>query len=63
MTDRKGDDFLDLALEQTFPASDPPSYMAAASIVGAPAPDRIDPDNVKFAERTRTAPRRAKARA
>lgn len=30
------EDLLDIALEQTFPASDPPCFMAAAAIVGAP---------------------------
>jgi hypothetical protein len=32
--DRIGDDLVDTALEQTFPASDPPSFMA----IGAPRP-------------------------
>jgi hypothetical protein len=30
------DEFLDIALEQSFPASDPPASMAAAAVVGAP---------------------------
>ena len=30
------DEDLDLALEQTFPASDPPSFMAGAAIAGSP---------------------------
>ena len=39
------DDDLDVALEQTFPASDPPSFMGSVAIVGNPhdrpsAPDR-----------------------
>lgn len=33
-----GDDELDLALEQTFPASDPPAFMAGLAIVGCPPP-------------------------
>ena len=37
MTDKPlSDALLDLALEQSFPASDPPSFMAGAAIVGAP---------------------------
>jgi hypothetical protein len=37
MVDRPpSDDKLDAALEQSFPASDPPFFMAAAAVVGAP---------------------------
>ena len=32
------DDELDRALEQTFPASDPPAFMAGLAIVGRPRP-------------------------
>jgi hypothetical protein len=37
MVDRPpSDEKLDTALEQSFPASDPPFFMAAAAVVGAP---------------------------
>jgi hypothetical protein len=34
------DELLDIALEQSFPASDPPAFMAAAAVVGTPRRDR-----------------------
>jgi hypothetical protein len=37
MGDRdKIDELIDLALEESFPASDPPAFMAASAVVGAP---------------------------
>jgi hypothetical protein len=33
------DELLDIALEQSFPASDPPAFMAAAAVVGTPRRD------------------------
>lgn len=37
MGNRRGlDELVDLALEESFPASDPPSFMAASAIVGSP---------------------------
>jgi hypothetical protein len=32
----RSDEMLDIALEQTFPASDAPCFMAAAAVVGSP---------------------------
>ena len=34
------DELIDVALEQSFPASDPPAFMAAADVVGAPRKPR-----------------------
>lgn len=34
------DELVDVALEQSFPASDPPAFMAAAAVVGAPTKPR-----------------------
>jgi hypothetical protein len=39
-----GDEDLDIALEQTFPASDPPSFMGSVAIVGNPDDRRREPD-------------------
>jgi hypothetical protein len=38
------DEDLDIALEQTFPASDPPSFMGSVAIVGNPDDRRSAPD-------------------
>lgn len=35
------DELVDIALEQSFPASDPPAFVAAAAVVGAPAKPRF----------------------
>jgi Protein of unknown function (DUF2934) len=41
MASRKMDALVDEAIEETFPASDPPSYMAGAGILGAPSHEGI----------------------
>lgn len=42
------DELVDVALEQSFPASDPPAFMAAAAVTGSPRlprlPERIEAD-------------------
>ena len=42
MERRRTDELLDLALEQTFPASDPPFFMAGAAIIGRPNQNNDD---------------------
>jgi hypothetical protein len=39
MATKKMDALVDEALEESFPASDPPSYMAGASVLGPPPHD------------------------
>jgi hypothetical protein len=43
MTGKKEDDLVDAGSEYSFPASDPPSYMGGALIVGAPPHDGTPP--------------------
>ena len=48
MNDKARDeDLLDVALEQTFPASDAPSFMAGAAVAGAPRRDAAEPESLK----------------
>ena len=37
----KIDQLVDIALEESFPASDPPSFMAASAVVGAPTRPKL----------------------
>lgn len=43
----RDEDPLDVALEETFPASDAPSFMAGAAVAGAPRRDPARPENLK----------------
>ena len=72
MPDRKRQDLVDAGSEYSFPASDPPSYMAGTAIAGAPPnngitrepvnTDVINPDEVKPVERAPSGSDPARAR-
>src|SRR5262245_9417365 len=48
MSDKAHDEhLLDVALEQTFPASDAPSFMAGAAVAGAPRRGAAEPESLK----------------
>ena len=51
MASKKMDALVDEAVEETFPASDPPSYMAGAGILGAPSHEgeAMEPSATEFA--------------
>jgi hypothetical protein len=48
----RNEDPLDIALEQTFPASDAPSFMAGAAVAGAPRRDPAEPERRKSEARS-----------
>jgi hypothetical protein len=52
----RDEDLLDVALEQTFPASDAPSFMAGAAVAGAPRWNSAESESLKADARSR--PRR-----
>jgi len=53
MSDKARDeDRLDVALEQTFPASDAPFFMAGAAVAGAPRRGAAEPESLKSEARS-----------
>jgi hypothetical protein len=48
----RDEDLLDVALEQTFPASDAPSFMAGAAVAGAPRRGPAEPESLKAGARS-----------